>query len=110
MPQAFVIHSDDNVATAIDDLPAGPVILRGDAGKASSGALAPVKAGHKFALCPIPEGHPVIKYGCAIGRATRAIAAGEWVHLHNLASNFDERSNSLDHDSGEPTDMEEAYR
>ena len=40
--------------------------------------------GHKVALSPIAEGDPVIKYGYPIGRASGAIAEGEWVHDHNV--------------------------
>jgi len=30
----------------------------------------------------------VLKYGCPIGTATRAIAPGEHVHLHNVRSGY----------------------
>ncbi len=43
-----------------------------------------VPAGHKAALCDIPEGSPVIKYGCTIGYAKCDIHAGDWVHVHNV--------------------------
>jgi altronate dehydratase small subunit len=46
----------------------------------------------------------VVKYGIPIGRATRDIAPGEWVHLHNCASYLDEKSSSLDLESGLPKD------
>jgi len=51
----------------------------------------------------------VVKFGARIGRATRPIAAGEWVHLHNLASDLDERSGSLDLHTGAPGDNASAY-
>ena len=41
---------------------------------------------HKFALRAIAQGEVVVKYGEAIGRATRAIDVGEHVHTHNLMS------------------------
>ena len=44
--------------------------------------------GHKYAVRPIAEGEDVIKYGMPIGHATRAIAVGEHVHSHNLATNL----------------------
>ena len=40
--------------------------------------------GHKIALTDIPQGAPIIKYGHTIGAASRAIRAGEYVHIHNL--------------------------
>ena len=47
-----------------------------------------LSTGHKHALQPIAAGQHVIKYGFPIGHATCDIAAGEWVHTHNLATNL----------------------
>ena len=44
--------------------------------------------GHKYALRDIAEGENVIKYGMPIGHATRAIAKGEHVHVHNVKTNL----------------------
>jgi len=44
----------------------------------------PVRMGHKFAVTPIKEGDPVLKYGQIIGFAGRDIALGEHVHVHNV--------------------------
>ncbi len=49
-----------------------------------------IPAGHKIALCDIPQGEYVIKYGEIIGRAKVDIKAGEWVHTHNVASHLNE--------------------
>ena len=49
-----------------------------------------IPAGHKYALCDIPKGEYVIKYGEIIGRATQDIAKDEWVHTHNVKSHLDE--------------------
>ncbi len=46
--------------------------------------------GHKYALRPIACGENVVKYGMPIGHATRNIAPGEHVHVHNLATNLGE--------------------
>ena len=46
--------------------------------------------GHKYALREIAAGENVIKYGMPIGHATCAIAVGEHVHTHNLATNLGE--------------------
>lgn len=40
--------------------------------------------GQKFAIRPIQKGEQVLKYGLSIGRATKDIAVGEWVHVHNI--------------------------
>ncbi len=42
------------------------------------------ETGHKTALCDIPAGSRVIKYGFSIGVATRGIKKGERVHTDNL--------------------------
>ena len=44
-----------------------------------------IPRGHKIALRQIAGGEPVVKYGQVIGHATRGIAAGDHVHVHNLA-------------------------
>ena len=44
--------------------------------------------GHKYALCDIPKGENVIKYGMPIGHATSDIKKGEHVHTHNLKTNL----------------------
>lgn len=49
-----------------------------------------IPAGHKYALCNLSKGDPVIKYGVTIGRATCEIRAGEWVHTHNMKTHLDE--------------------
>ena len=46
--------------------------------------------GHKYALRDIAEGENVVKYGMPIGHATRPIARGEHVHVHNLKTNLGE--------------------
>ena len=98
---AFQIHADDNVATLLADVAdAAEVRITGEGCGAFITAANPVRSGHKIALRPVAEGESLVKYGFPIGRATRAIAAGEWVHLHNCASNFDAKSSLLDLVSG----------
>ena len=47
-----------------------------------------VDVGHKFAIHPISEGSRIVKYGAPIGIATADIAPGEYVHIHNLRSDY----------------------
>ncbi len=47
--------------------------------------LSDVPLGHKVATDRIASGGEVVKHGAPIGHATADIAAGEHVHLHNLA-------------------------
>ena len=68
-----------------------------------------IERGHKVALRDIAVSEAIIKFGVRIGHATNPIARGAWVHLHNLASDLDERSGTLDLHSGAPTDTNSAY-
>ncbi len=43
-----------------------------------------LETGHKIALCHIPKGEDIIKYGYPIGYATENISQGETVHSHNM--------------------------
>jgi hypothetical protein len=47
-----------------------------------------VAVGHKVAACDIAPGATITKYNCPIGIATQAIAAGEYVHTHNVKSGY----------------------
>ena len=108
MPRAFQIRAEDNVATLMDDAAAGTVDIMG-AGKITVTALEKIARGHKIALKNISANEAVIKFGVRIGHATQAIPRGAWVHLHNLASDLDERSVTLDLHSGAPSDTSSAY-
>jgi len=108
MTTAFCIHRDDNVATLLADTAPGKVSVIGEINTELVVAEA-IVAAHKIAIARIPAGAPVIKYGWPIGRATRTIEIGEWVHLHNLSSRYDERSGTLDLHTGSPTDTNDAY-
>ena len=101
--RAFQVHLNDNVATMLDDSGGGQVAVLGPE-PTSLEVREAVKMGHKVALANIAVGQPVVKFGVPIGMATREIEAGRWVHLHNLASSFDERSSSLDVHTGAATD------
>lgn len=105
--KAFQIERADNVATLLSGASAGPCQLTGSCnGSAAIMALEEIPEGHKIALTDIREGGMIVKYGVPIGRATRPIIKGQWVHLHNMTSNYDERSSHLDPLTGAPLDME----
>ncbi len=74
------LHPADNVAVASGRLAQG---VRVAAENVS--ALEPIPSGHKIATTSIAAGEPVRKYGQVIGVATRDIAPGAHVHVHNLA-------------------------
>ena len=103
MARCFQVHSNDNVATLLDDASVGASVamLGGDRTFVARDAIA---VGHKVALTDIAIDAAIVKFNVPIGRATRDIAAGEWVHLHNCASNVDARSGTLDLHTGGATD------
>ena len=105
MTRAFQIHAGDNVAVLIDDATAGPVRVLGPGDARELLANENIRLGHKIALAAIGTGQAIVKYGVRIGHATAPIPAGAWVHLHNAASDYDERSNTLDAQTGAPSDI-----
>ena len=107
-PRAFQIQPQDNVATLIDDASTGAIELIG-ANRGEIIATEKIERGHKVALRDIAMNEAVVKFGVRIGHATKPIARGTWVHLHNLASDLDDRSSTLDLHSGAPTDTASAY-
>ena len=84
---ALVLHADDNVGTALRALAAAESVrVSGSGADLRVELRQPVPLCHKFALRAIAAGTPVVKYGETIGRASRDIAPGEHVHIHNLLS------------------------
>ena len=102
--QAFVIHPADNVGTALEELAPGEISLAGHSKEKTTLAKEIIRQGHKVALSDIVKGAPIVKYGTTIGSASCSISRGDWVHLHNLSSQFDERSGTLDAEDGAPTE------
>jgi arabinonate dehydratase len=74
------LHPDDDVVIARQQLVSGTALL--DENVTVSGLVPP---GHKVATHALAAGAPVKRYNQIIGFAKRPIAAGEHVHLHNLA-------------------------
>ncbi|NPT43481.1 altronate dehydratase [Paraburkholderia sp. 1N] len=74
------LNKDDDVVIARTQLVGGTVIQ--SEGITVSGLIPP---GHKVATHAIESGQPVRRYGQIIGFASRPIAQGEHVHVHNLA-------------------------
>ena len=85
------LHPSDNVAIARVMLPPGQLARVGDLEVRSTEMI---PAGHKIALREIAAGERVMRYGCRIGRASRAIYPGEHVHTGNLQ--FEEASDEFD--------------
>ncbi|MBD5457942.1 MAG: altronate dehydratase [Lachnospiraceae bacterium] len=81
MKDYIKIHENDNVIVAIKEIAAGESVNVGDA---QVTAKETIPAGHKMALCDIAEDGDVVKYGFRIGNAKESIAAGAWIHTHNV--------------------------
>ena len=79
--RSIILHARDNVAV---------LAQRGQAGDTAMGPggaiplLEDIPTGHKMAIRPISKGDGIVKYGVVIGQASQDIAAGEWVHTHNV--------------------------
>jgi altronate hydrolase len=80
------LHADDDVVIARDQLVSGTKLLEENV--TVRGLVPP---GHKIATRAIAAGAPVRRYNQIIGFASKAIAAGEHVHLNNLAMGDFER-------------------
>ena len=79
------LNPKDNVCTAIAPISGGTnlqisghtVVLKQN-----------IPLGFKIAGCNIATNESIVKYGVSIGSATRDIALGELVHLHNMKSDY----------------------
>ena len=83
----ILLHPDDNVVVCRRAVTAGERILI-DNGGGELIAASDVELGHKLARTRIETGTKVIKYGAPIGSMTQPAEAGEWVHLHNMKSDY----------------------
>jgi altronate dehydratase small subunit len=83
--RALIMHPNDNVATAVEEIRAEEEVSVPVAGGALTlRATETIPFGFKLALQDIPPGAIIRKYGETIGRAGSAIAKGNLVHIHNL--------------------------
>ena len=85
MRDAMKLAPQDNVAIALRALRAGE---RVECDGLAFTVARDIALGHKLAARSIAAGEPIVKYNCPIGSATCAIAPGEYVHTHNVASNY----------------------
>ena len=79
--KAIVLRSEDDVAIAKAELPAGTIL---EDGPTRIEVRADIKPGHKVARRAVRTGSPVRRYGQVIGFATLDIAVGDHVHTQNL--------------------------
>ena len=81
------LNPADDVVIARVELAAGTTLVK----EGNAAVSARVPAGHKVAVRAVKAGQPVRRYNQIIGFATRDIAPGEHVHVHNLAMGEFER-------------------
>ena len=79
------LHEKDNVAIALQPLIQGQEYSC-DGHKIT--ANQDIDKGHKIALQPILENQDVYKYGAPIGKATKPIGCGDWIHVDNISTNL----------------------
>lgn len=90
MKRAIMMETQDNVATALSTISVGDEV---EILSSKQELVRRIKArdtlplGHKIALSDINKGGEIRKYGAIIGRASKDIALGEYVHIHNVKSN-----------------------
>lgn len=84
-PKLTLLHPEDNVLVCIAPIAAAePVSVAGVDFRAAQD----IGVGHKLARRAIAAGEKIFKYGAPIGSATRAILPGEWLHMHNMKSDY----------------------
>ncbi len=77
-PLIIKISDRDNVAVAVQDLPAGTEVLPGIVTQDA------IPQAHKIALTDIPAGADIIRYGVTLGYAKDPIKTGQWINEHML--------------------------
>jgi altronate dehydratase small subunit len=105
MKKGFRIHELDNVATLLADADEEEIQITGASLPGPIHCCQAIGLGHKIAVAEIEPNAPIIKYGVIIGTSTQPIRVGQWVHLHNCRSRFDQRSSSLDLHTGSSQDI-----
>lgn len=81
----LLLHPEDNVVVCRRDVRTGEKL---DIDDNVLVARSDVALGHKIARRLIRRGTPIVKYGMTIGSSTADIHPGDWVHLHNMKSDY----------------------
>ncbi len=89
MLKAIVLDAKDNLGNLVGSGKKGEEVECMLEGKVIQKVklLGDIPFNHKFALKQIKKGEAALKYGYSIGKTTKDIAAGEYVHIHNIESN-----------------------
>lgn len=87
MTTHVMLHPDDTVVTALDQMDQGDrLTVTLDGAPVSVTVTGPIAYAHKVAVREMAPGDPVTKYGEVIGVASQPIRPGDWVHVHNVDS------------------------
>lgn len=87
------INAIDNVAVALSPLSKGLIIKSSESGFPIDITISEnIPQGHKFALTAINAGDRIIKYGSPIGVAVSNITSGSHVHVHNIKTLLNEKT------------------
>jgi (2R)-sulfolactate sulfo-lyase subunit alpha len=87
MHKALAHNRGDHVAVAVAEIAPDEeivVVYLDDDGEEELRANAAVPYGHKVALRELAAQEPVIEYSTQVGVARTPIAAGDYVHVHNM--------------------------
>lgn len=79
------LAAQDNIGVCCRTVAAGETLFVDDTEITASET---VSIGHKLALVALNPGDKVIKYGMPIGSITKPVQAGDWVHMHNMQSDY----------------------
>lgn len=83
--QLILLHEADNVLIAVAPVEVGDLLpISGGTVPAREG----VTIGHKIARVALLPGDKVIKYGAPIGSMIAAVKPGDWIHMHNMKSDY----------------------
>lgn len=81
----ILLHRDDNVVVCCRAVRAGERLV---AEGVDLVARRDVELGHKLARRALRAGDKVVRYGMPIGSMTAPADPGDWVHLHNMKSDY----------------------
>ena len=74
VPLYIKISGKDNVAIAVNDIPAGTQVMDGVVAEQD------IPQAHKIALCDIPKNGRIVRYGVVLGYAIDPIKKGQWIN------------------------------
>jgi hypothetical protein len=84
-PKCLLLHQNDNVVICVARLAANERVIMDDTEIVIPTA---VEAGYKLARRPLNPGDAVIKQGVRIGTITTPVRPGDYIHLHNMQSDY----------------------